>query len=85
MIQVIVTQYCPDCGSANLVKNGTDYKGAQKFRCHDWLLVEPWTPPAGTRQNARKKFSAHTKSDPREACVASGAPLEWPGRLWHVG
>ena len=35
MIEVIVTQYCPDCGSANLVKNGKDYKGAQKFRCND--------------------------------------------------
>lgn len=36
MIQVIVTKYCPDCGSDNLVKNGKDYTGDQKFRCHDW-------------------------------------------------
>ena len=35
MIQVIVTQYCPTCGSANIVKNGKDYKGDQKFRCND--------------------------------------------------
>jgi insertion element IS1 protein InsB len=35
MIQVIVTKYCPDCGRDNLVRNGTDYKGAQKFRCND--------------------------------------------------
>jgi IS1 family transposase/transposase-like protein len=35
MIQIITTKYCPDCGSANLVKNGKDYKGDQKFRCND--------------------------------------------------
>ena len=35
MIQMIITYYCPDCGRDNLVKNGTDYKGAQKFRCND--------------------------------------------------
>ena len=35
MIPVIVTKYCPDCGSANIVKNGADYKGDQKFRCTD--------------------------------------------------
>jgi len=35
MIQVIITHDCPDCGSANLVKNGKDYKGDQKFRCND--------------------------------------------------
>lgn len=35
MIQLSVTKYCPDCGRDNLVKNGTDYKGAQKFHCND--------------------------------------------------
>jgi transposase-like protein len=34
MIQVIVTKYCPDCSRDNLVRNGTDYKGDQKFRCN---------------------------------------------------
>jgi len=33
MIQMIVTYKCPDCGSLDLVKNGHDYKGAQKFHC----------------------------------------------------
>ena len=35
MIQIIVTKYCPYCGSDNLVKNGKDYKGDQKFHCSD--------------------------------------------------
>ena len=35
MIQLSVTKYCPNCGRDTLVKNGTDYKGAQKFRCND--------------------------------------------------
>lgn len=33
MIQDIVTYQCPDCGSVDLVKNGHDYKGSQKFHC----------------------------------------------------
>lgn len=35
MIKTIITPACPRCGSVNLVKNGRDYKGAQKFRCND--------------------------------------------------
>jgi IS1 family transposase/transposase-like protein len=26
---------CRKCGSTNIIKNGHDYKGAQKFHCHD--------------------------------------------------
>jgi transposase-like protein len=33
MIQSIITDRCPHCGSENLVKNGHDYKGAQKYAC----------------------------------------------------
>ena len=33
MIQTIVTPHCPKCGSKNLVRNGHDYKGAQKYHC----------------------------------------------------
>ena len=35
MIQMIVSKRCPYCGSEHLVKNGKDYKGDQKFHCHD--------------------------------------------------
>jgi insertion element IS1 protein InsB len=33
MIQTIITHHCPKCGSDNMVKNGHDYKGAQKYPC----------------------------------------------------
>jgi IS1 family transposase/transposase-like protein len=33
MIQTIITHQCPRCGSEHLVKNGHDYKGAQKYVC----------------------------------------------------
>jgi IS1 family transposase/transposase-like protein len=33
MIQSIITHHCPRCGSQNLVKNGHDYKGSQKYAC----------------------------------------------------
>ena len=35
MIMTFVVHYCPQCSSIDIVKNGTDYKGAQKFHCHD--------------------------------------------------
>ena len=31
----ITVRTCPQCGSENIVKNGRDYKGAQKYHCHD--------------------------------------------------
>jgi insertion element IS1 protein InsB len=34
MIETIITHTCPRCGSDELVRNGHDYKGAQKFRCN---------------------------------------------------
>lgn len=35
MIEVSVKKFCRNCGSDNLVKNGLDYKGSQKYRCND--------------------------------------------------
>ena len=34
MIQTIETHDCPKCESERIVRNGTDYKGDQKFYCH---------------------------------------------------
>ena len=33
MIRTIVTHTCPKCGSEQLVRNGHDYKGDQKYHC----------------------------------------------------
>lgn len=33
MIQTVITFECARCGSLDLVKNGHDYKGAQKYHC----------------------------------------------------
>ena len=33
MIETIVTHRCPKCGSTDMVKNGHDYKGDQKYHC----------------------------------------------------
>ena len=35
MIQSIITHRCTKCSSTNICKNGTDYKGDQKFCCLD--------------------------------------------------
>ena len=34
MIQTMITHTCPKCGSENLVRNGHDYKGDQKYHCN---------------------------------------------------
>lgn len=34
MIQSVITHRCTKCNSIDVVKNGTDYKGDQKFHCH---------------------------------------------------
>ena len=35
MIVEITMHTCPKCGSEKLVRNGHDYKGAQKYRCNN--------------------------------------------------
>lgn len=45
MIQTIVTHECPKCGSLNVVKNGHDYKGSQKYHCKtcdSYGTLDPW-------------------------------------------
>ncbi len=34
MIQTVITHHCPNCGSIAIIRNGHDYKGAQKYQCH---------------------------------------------------
>ena len=34
MIITTITHVCPKCSSENIVKNGHDYKGSQKYRCN---------------------------------------------------
>lgn len=34
MITITQTYCCPNCDSPNIIKNGKDYKGAQKYHCH---------------------------------------------------
>jgi len=35
MIVDIIVRTCPECASENVVRNGHDYKGTQKYHCHD--------------------------------------------------
>jgi insertion element IS1 protein InsB len=35
MILTVKMHRCPNCGSIDMVKNGKDYKGAQKYECHN--------------------------------------------------
>ena len=34
MIIKVKIQHCPNCDSPDIIKNGTDYKGSQKYHCH---------------------------------------------------
>ena len=47
MIQSIITHRCTKCKSIQIIKNGTDYKSKQKFRCLDcdaYGTLEPQSP-----------------------------------------
>ena len=35
MIFLLTQKVCTKCHSSNIFKNGTNYKGKQKFHCHD--------------------------------------------------
>ncbi|MBW1744258.1 MAG: hypothetical protein JRJ47_12660 [Deltaproteobacteria bacterium] len=35
MIVEVIVRTCPECASENIVRNGHDYKGSQKYHCYD--------------------------------------------------
>jgi insertion element IS1 protein InsB len=53
MVLAIIIQRCTKCNSINIVRNGHDYKGDQKFYCHDCNAY-------GTL-NPRGRYSEETK------------------------
>lgn len=61
MIQMIVTYECPTCGSLDLVKNGHDYKGSQKYHCKTCQRY-------GTLQ-ARRGYDQRTRSQAKHAML----------------
>ena len=75
MIQTIITHRCPKCGSLNLVKNGHDYKGDQKYHCKTCNRYGTLHPQTGYDERPRHQVK--------------GAVLErvsWRGiqRLWGI-
>lgn len=60
MIVEIRYRRCPKCGSPHIVKNGHDYKGAQKFHCHACkaygTLDKQKKPDAKTRRQALEAY-----------------------------
>lgn len=53
MIRTIITHSCPHCGSDNLVKNGHDYKSAQKYHCKSCGRYGTLQPQGGYTQRVR--------------------------------
>ena len=53
MIQTIVTHSCPKCGRLNMVKNGHDYKGSQKYHCNDCHRYGTLQPQRGYSQQVK--------------------------------
>lgn len=61
MIQTIITHQCPRCGSDQLVKNGHDYKGTQKYHCKNCHRY-------GTL-HAHSGYDEHTRSQVKRAVL----------------
>jgi hypothetical protein len=85
VIQFIVTKNCPECESDNIVKNGKDSKGDQKFHCHACGAYGTLDPTGRYTPERKEESSGLTRNVPREACEASVASLAWLARPWSVG
>ena len=51
MIIETIIRTCPKCGSENIVRNGRDYKGAQKYHCTTAALTAHWIKKTIRREN----------------------------------
>jgi IS1 family transposase/transposase-like protein len=75
MIQTIITHGCPKCGSLDLVKNGRDYKGDQKYHCKTCASY-------GTL-NAQRGYAEPTRQQVKHALLER-VSLRAIERLWGV-
>jgi insertion element IS1 protein InsB len=75
MIQTIVTHRCPKCGSENMVRNGHDYKGDQKYHCK--------TCESYGTLNAQRGYNESTRHQVRRA-VLERISLRGMERLFGV-
>ena len=75
MIQDIVTYKCPECGSLDLIKNGHDYMGSQKFYCKTCKRY-------GTLQ-AEKGYSVQRQAEVKRA-VLERSSLRGLGRIFAM-
>ncbi len=46
MIVEVKICHCPNCESLDIIRNGTDYKGDQKYHCHHCGGYGTLTPKA---------------------------------------
>ena len=56
MIQTVITHRCTKCNSTKIVKNGTDYKGDQKFHCLDCDVYGTLEPQGRSYPEFVKEF-----------------------------
>lgn len=75
MIQTIITHTCPDCGSSDLVKNGHDCKGDQKFHCKNHNRY-------GTL-NVQKDYS-HERREQVKRAVLERVSLRGIGHIFNM-
>lgn len=75
MIQTIITHSCPQCGSLDVVKNGRDYKGDQKYHCK--------TCSSYGTLNAQRGYAEPTRQQVKRAVLER---VSWRAieRLWGV-
>jgi len=55
MIQTIITHQCSQCGSTDIIKNGHDYKGDQKYHCKCCDKYGTLCPKKGYSQAAQQQ------------------------------
>jgi IS1 family transposase/transposase-like protein len=75
MIEIIVTYTCARCKSPNIVRNGHDYKGSQKYHCKDCGRY-------GTLE-AQSRYAPALREQVKRAVLER---ISWRGieRLWGI-
>lgn len=74
MIVETIIRTCSKCGSQHIVKNGRDYKGAQKYHCHN----------CGAYGTLDKKRHDEKAKEQTKACYFERAGMRGVERVFHI-
>lgn len=83
MIISIEIHRCPKCDSSNIIKNGCDYKRAQKYHCKNCRAYGTLLASRPYSDTFKDLIIGPIGNEP--ACAGSDVFLVSPGKPWRAG